>query len=140
MQVGKMARALVYNADQEVKRTMDLTAAQTAILQVLNSITPRNARIGDLEYQLLLDSERHHYQLLVTGWQQGKLVTGWQQGKRVHGIVAQMDIRDGLIWVQEDGTDVGLAAELEQLGVPADQIVLAYQMPRAQAANDFATR
>ena len=131
MQVGKMARILVYNADQEVKRTMDLTDAQTAILQVLNSITPRNARIGDLEYQLLLDSERHHYQLLVTGW---------QQGKRVHGIVAQMDIRDGLIWVQEDGTDVGLATELEQLGVRADQIVLAYQTPRVQAANDFVTR
>ena len=110
---------------------MDVTTAQTAIVQVLQSITPRNARIGDLEYHLVLDSERHHYQLLVTGW---------QQGKRVHGIVAQMDIKDGLIWVQEDGTDVGLAAELERLGIPADQIVLAYQTPRVQAVNDFVTR
>ena len=51
-----------------------------------------------------------------------------------------MDIRDGLIWMQEDVTDVGLAAELERLGIPADQIVLAYQTPQVQAVNDFVTR
>jgi hypothetical protein len=50
-----------------------------------------------LEYSLLADKEKHQYQLLVSGW---------QQLKRVHGIVAQMDIRDNLIWVQEDGTDI----------------------------------
>ena len=59
-----------------------------AILEVLHSITPHNARSGQLEYHVVSDKERHHYQLLVSGW---------QQHKRVHGIVVQMDIRDGLI-------------------------------------------
>jgi uncharacterized SAM-binding protein YcdF (DUF218 family) len=111
---------------------MDVTRAQRAILQVLSGITPRNARIGDLSYYQVIDAERHHYQLVVSGW---------QLGKRVHGIVAQMDIKDGLIWVQEDGTDVGVANKLERLGVPADQIVLAYQAAQpVQPPNGFAAQ
>ena len=110
---------------------MDVTQTQAAILEVLNSITPRNARSGQLEYQLVLDKERHHYQLIVSGW---------QAHKRVHGIVVQMDIRDGLIWVQEDGTDVGVANELMRLGVPEHQIVLAYLMPNQAQSLEFATR
>jgi predicted secreted Zn-dependent protease len=72
-----------------------------AILEVLHSITPHNARSGQLNYYVVSDTERHHYQLFVSGC---------QQHKRVHGIVVQTDIRDGLIWVQEDGTDVGVAS------------------------------
>jgi hypothetical protein len=34
---------------------MDINLAQKAILEVLNSITPRNARSGQLEYQLVTD-------------------------------------------------------------------------------------
>ncbi len=108
---------------------MDITQAQKAILEVLNSITPHNARSGQLEYQLVTDKENHHYQLLVSGW---------QQHKRVHGIVVQMDIRDGLIWVQEDGTDFGVANELMRLGIPEHKIVLAYMMKNQTQNLEFA--
>ena len=99
-----------------------------AILEVLHSITPHNARSRQLVYHLVIDKERHHYQLLVSGW---------QQHKRVHGIVVQMDIRDGLIWVQEDGTDIGVANELVRLGIPESQIVLAYVMPNQTRDSAF---
>jgi hypothetical protein len=101
---------------------MDITTMQQAILEVLHHITPKN-NVG-LEYSLLADKEKHHYQLLVSGW---------QQQKRVHGIVTQMDIKDGLIWIQEDGTDVGVFNELIQLGIPDNAIVLAYMMPQPQS-------
>ena len=111
---------------------MDVTKAQHAILQVLNDITPMNGKIGDLSYDQVIDTQRHHYQLVVTGW---------QLGKRVHGIVAHMDIKDGLIWLQEDGTDFGIASELERLGVPANRIVLAYHAaPVAPTQTEFLTR
>jgi uncharacterized SAM-binding protein YcdF (DUF218 family) len=110
---------------------MDINLAQKAILEVLISITPRNARSGQLEYQLLTDKENHHYQLLVSGW---------QQHKRVHGIVVQMDIRDGLIWVQEDGTDIGVSNELMRLGISENKIVLAYMMQNQTQNLEFARR
>jgi hypothetical protein len=56
----------------------------------------------------------------------------------VHGIVAQMDIRDNLIWVQEDGTDIGVVNELMRLGIAKDKIVLAYMMPSQMQKLEFA--
>ena len=109
---------------------MDTTQVQKAILEMLNNITP-TTKIGTLEYQKVLDTERHHYQLVVSGW---------QQGKRVHGIVVQMDIRDGLIWIQEDGTDFGVANELMRLGIPESKIVLAYMMQNQTQKLEFARR
>ena len=38
-----------------------------------------------------------------------------------------MDIKDGKIWIQHDGTERGVANELVELGVPKEDIVLAYQ-------------
>lgn len=105
---------------------MDIKQAEQAILEVLNSITPHSS--NGLEYSLLVDKEKHQYQLLVSGW---------QQHKRVHGIVAQMDIRDNLIWVQEDGTDIGVANELMRLGIPENKIVLAYMMPSQKQKLEF---
>lgn len=94
---------------------MGVTQLQHAVLQVLNNITAIDGRINNLVYNQVIDTERHHYQLVVTGW---------QLRQHIHGIVAHMDIKDGLICVEEDGTDFGIATELEWLGVPTSQIVL----------------
>jgi XisI protein len=97
---------------------MDLNATQKIIVQFLRDITPQHA--SALQYQIVQDTQHHHYQLLVTGW---------QNNKRVHGIVVQIDLRDGLVWVQENGTDFDVAAELEQRGIAGDKIVIAYLNP-----------
>ena len=39
------------------------------------------------------------------------------------------DIKDGKIWVQHDGTEIGVANELVELGVAKEDIVLAYHPP-----------
>ena len=106
---------------------MDL---EPAILQVLNEVTPPNNRIGNLEYDQVVDSERHHYQLLVRGW---------DQDKRIHGIVVHMDIRDGLVWLEQDNTDYGVAEALVRLGIRKDRIVLGWQEPFTRQRSGFAT-
>ena len=68
------------------------------------------------------------------------MVSGWQQGKRVHGIVVQMDIRDGLVWVQEDSTDFSVANELMRLGIPENEIVLVCMMQNQKQNLEFARR
>jgi XisI protein len=106
---------------------MDL---ERAILQVLDEVTPPNKRIGNLEYDQVVDTERHHYQLRVRGW---------DHDKRIHGIVVHMDIRDGLVWLEEDNTDYGVAEALVRLGIPKDKIVLGWQSPFMRKHSGFAT-
>jgi XisI protein len=109
---------------------MDIGKVQHAIRHIFEDITPPNARIGDLEYQWVFDTERHHYQLLVTGW---------EQTRRIHSIVVQIDIRDDLVWVQEDNTDYGVVDELVRQGIPKNKIVLGWQSSFMRQHSGYAT-
>ena len=76
---------------------------------------------GNIELQTLFDKEHDHYQLVCAGWH-NKL--------REYGCIMHLDIKeDGKIWIQHDGTEVGVATELVELGVPKEDIVLAYHSP-----------
>jgi len=84
---------------------------------------------GDVEVQLVMDRERHHYQLLNVGW---------RGNQRVRGCVLQLDIKDGKIWIQHDGTETGVANELVEMGVPKSDIVLAFHAPYKRPYTGFA--
>ncbi len=75
------------------------------------------------------DREKDRYLLLEEGWE-GK--------KRVHGVLADLEIRDGKVWIQADNTDRPFAEELLRLGIPREQIVLGFRSPERRAASDFA--
>ena len=64
--------------------------------------------------------------------------TGWRETKRVYGVVLHVDIIDGKIWVQQDGTEVGIANELVELGVPKQDIVLGFDPPMMRHYTEFA--
>ena len=83
----------------------------------------------EAEDEIIFDEEHDHYELLRMGWD------GW---KRVHGSVIHIDIRDGKIWIQHDGTEDGIANELVKVGVPHDHIVLAFKHPDVRQHTDFA--
>ena len=72
---------------------------------------------GDAEMQQIFDTEHDHYQLVHTGW---------YETERLYGCILHLDIREGRIWIQYDGTESGIADELAELGVPKEDIVLAY--------------
>jgi len=63
---------------------------------------------------------------------------GWNQWKRVHGSVVHVDVRDGKIYVQHDGTEEGIANRLTESGIPATQIVLCFHHPDECAYTPFA--
>lgn len=84
---------------------------------------------SEIEEQLLLDTERHHYQLLAIGW---------VGVKRVYYPVFHIDIKNEKIWVQEDATDFDFVGELERRGVPKSDIVLAFHSPRKRALTEYA--
>jgi XisI protein len=55
------------------------------------------------------------------------MLVGWEGIRRVHGCLIHVDIINGKIWIQRDGTERGVARDLIDAGVPRDQIVLAFQ-------------
>lgn len=85
--------------------------------------------VGDIEMETILDDARGHYELRMQGWNK------W---KRVHGSVVHVDVRDGKIYVQHDGTEEGIANRLTAAGIPADQIVLCFHHPDERAQTPFA--
>ena len=84
---------------------------------------------GEVEAQLVFDRERDRY--LVPS-------VGWKGDRRVRGCVLHVDIQNGKIWIQHDGTEGGIANELVELGVPKQNIVLAFHVPYRQQFTDFA--
>jgi hypothetical protein len=86
-------------------------------------------RYGDVEVQLIFDRERDHYQLMNVGW---------DGNERIRGSVLHLDIKNGKIWIQHDGTERGIAGDLLELGVPSEDIVLAFQAPARRKYTDFA--
>ncbi|HAX88287.1 MAG TPA: XisI protein [Cyanobacteria bacterium UBA11370] len=75
---------------------------------------------ADIECQLIFDVEHDHYQLLDVGW---------DDLKRVYNCFIHLDIKNGKIWIQRNMTEVDIARELVEMGVPREDIVLGLHPP-----------
>jgi hypothetical protein len=81
------------------------------------------------EVQLIFDTENHHYQVVHLGW---------QEQLRVYGCIIHVDLKDDKIWIQRDGTEIGIANELVAEGVPKHDIVLGFKAPYKRPFTEFA--
>ncbi|MBZ8179060.1 XisI protein [Oscillatoria salina] len=80
--------------------------------------------------QVIFDRERDRYQLVNLGWK--------NSSTRIYGCILHVDIIEGKIWVQYDGTENAIASQLVEKGVPKQDIVLAYHAPHVRKYTDFA--
>jgi hypothetical protein len=58
--------------------------------------------------------------------------------KRVYGVLIHVDLKGEMMWIQYDGTEVGVANELVDRGVPKEDIVLAYHSRFIRQYDGFA--
>ena len=79
--------------------------------------------------EIVFDLERDRYLLLYVGW---------RDEERMYGCPIHIDIKDGKIWIQRDFTEVGLANQLVELGVPSSDIVLGFRAPYVRQFTGFA--
>src|SRR5881296_3070417 len=84
---------------------------------------------GDVQIEVILDEANDHYELIYAGW---------NGPYRIHGSVLHIDVRDGKVWIQQDGTEAGIAEELVKAGIPRDRIVLAFKPPEIRPHTGFA--
>ena len=63
---------------------------------------------------------------------------GWQQLTRVFGCIIYVEIKDGKIWIERDGTEIGIANELVEAGVSKQDIVLGFKASYRRKFTEFA--
>lgn len=54
--------------------------------------------------ETIFDTVKDHYQLVNVGWK--------NNSTRIYGCVLHVDIKDGKIWIQHDGTEEAIADQL----------------------------
>lgn len=74
----------------------------------------------EIETELIFDPVHNHYQLMRIGW---------NGLSRVYHSVIHFNIKNDKIWIQQNMTDIDLAQELLEIGVPKEDIVLGLQPP-----------
>ena len=101
--------------------------------EIVEDVLAQHAQIpyayGDIRSEEVFDRSRDRY-LLVN--------VGWDEGRRVHGVLVHIDLIDGKLWIQRDGTEQGVANELVEAGVPKDRIVLAFRSAKLRQYTDYA--
>jgi hypothetical protein len=101
--------------------------------QIIQAVLTRYTQIpyayGAIESETVFDQEADRYLLLIIGW---------NGVKRVHGCLVHLDIIEGKVWIQRDDTEYGIAYELEQAGIPKQQIVLGFQTPDVRPFTEYA--
>lgn len=83
-----------------------------------------------IKTQTIFDRDNDHYQLVNLGWKNNQT--------RIYGCALHIDVIDGKIWVQHDGTEDAIADSLVAKGVPKQDIVLAYHAPHLRQYTEYA--
>ncbi len=100
------------------------------IRHVLLSLTERRYANADVTNEAVFDEGRDRYLVVSAGWE-GKT-------RRIYHSLVHLDIVDGKIWIQRDGTEDGIGYELEAAGVPKSDIVPAFHPESVRPYTGYA--
>jgi hypothetical protein len=107
----------------------NLKTYQEAVQSLLTNISSQSISDSGIESQTLFDTVRNHHQVVPVGW---------HNYHRVYRCVLHIDIKDGKVWVQHNGTERAIADDLMERGVPAQDIVLGFHSPSKRKFTAFA--
>lgn len=100
------------------------------VREVLTPLTQRKYSDRDVENEAVFDTLNDRYLVMSVGWE-GRI-------RRIHGCLAHLDIIHGKVWIQRDGTEDGIAYDLEAAGIPKSDIVLAFHSESVRPYTDYA--
>jgi hypothetical protein len=107
----------------------NLTQYRETVQQLLQDYAAFSHNDHEVATQLICDTIRDHYQLVHVGW---------HGDRRVYGCVLHLDIKDGKIWLQHNGTENDIAAELVEMGIPKTDIVIGFHSPFKRQFTEYA--
>lgn len=106
-----------------------LDAYREIIKNVLAEYVRLQYAYGEIHNETIFDRDTDRYLVMSIGW---------QRVKRIHGCLIHIDIIDGKVWIQRDGTEHGIAKDLIAAGIPKDKIVLGFHTPDVRQYTEFA--
>ncbi len=112
-----------------VNEPANLDEYRRIIRNLIGSYAKFTPALGQVQIETVFDPSNDHYELIYAGW---------NGHRRIHGSVLHLDIREGRVWIQFDGTEEGVAEELVKAGIPRDRIVLAFKPPEVRKFTDYA--
>jgi hypothetical protein len=65
----------------------------------------------------VVDREHDPYEVMPVGWNGDRLI---------HGLILPIDIHDGKVWIEYNGSDARIGEELAAAGIARDDIVLGF--------------
>ncbi|MBW4646866.1 MAG: XisI protein [Goleter apudmare HA4340-LM2] len=107
------------------------------ICNLLTEYTKIPYSYGDILHETIFDKEQDRYLVMILGREPVPELSPTAT-RRVHGCLIHVDIIDGKIWIQRDGTEEGIASELVNAGVPKDRIVLGFWSEELRKNSEFA--
>lgn len=84
---------------------------------------------GDVRTEAVIDPVNDHYEVMHVGW---------DGQRRIHGCPIHVDIIDGKVWIQHDGTNWPIADEFLEAGIPQEDIVLGFHPADVRPLTGFA--
>jgi hypothetical protein len=101
---------------------------KSIIQKIFNSYIEFLGTSDDVQLEAIIDTQNHHYLLVEVGW---------HNGRRIYGTLLHIDIIDQKLWIQQDGTEEGIADELVALGIPKHHIVLGFKPSDRRQLTEF---
>ncbi|MFB2921571.1 MULTISPECIES: XisI protein [Aerosakkonema] len=108
---------------------MEIEKYRKIIKSIVEKHSECDSDAREVETQIAFDIERDRYLMFHVGW---------RGERRVFGCVIHIEIKQEKIWIQRDGTEVGIAKELIKAGVPKSDIVLGYRSPYMRKFTELA--
>ncbi|MEM9219055.1 MAG: XisI protein [Cyanobacteria bacterium P01_F01_bin.150] len=106
-----------------------LEQVRKIVQQLLGNYAAYSKDDQNVDTELILDTIRDHYQLVHVGW---------INDRRIYGCILHLDIKDGKVWLQHNGTESDIAAELVEMGIPKTNIVIGFHSPFKRQFTEYA--
>ena len=100
------------------------------IRKTLLPLAERKYSDRDVVNEAVFDENNDRYLVMSVGWE-GKV-------RRIHGCLAHLDIINGKVWIQRDGTEDGIGYELEAAGIAKSDIVPAFHSESVRPHTGYA--
>lgn len=81
-----------------------------------------------IETFLIADTERKHYQIVRSGWTEGRFV---------YYLLFHILLKNGKVWIQQNNTEDLIGDDLVRHGIPKSEIVLGFQPEEVRPMTGF---
>ncbi|MEB3178342.1 MAG: XisI protein [Nostocaceae cyanobacterium] len=98
------------------------TTYRDIVKQVISKYSQLRPSHGNIRLDAVFDDTQQRYALMQVGW---------DRKRRVSGDIIYITLQNGKVYIEYDGIEQGITKELIAMGIPENDIILAF-LPDSQ--------